>query len=104
MSTERRFVGTSHQAEATPHRQEAGRNRHDAAYDYAVKSHTHMWLVIVQHHASEKLLDSIDNPETEGLPLLDVDTMLGPPALVCYVCETPYDRQARRRKCPGEPK
>lgn len=105
MTAERRFVGTGHQQEATPHRQETGRERHGQEYAYALAAHVHMWVVIVEHHASDKLLDSIDgDPDTHGMPLLDVDTMLGQPAVVCYVCENSYSRATRRRKCLGEPR
>lgn len=97
------WTGTGVQQEATPHRQLAGRARHDRLYAEALATHSHLWQVFVQHLASDTMLDARDGVAADGPGYLDVDTLLGPPMIVCYVCEQPYSPELRRARCPGEP-
>lgn len=103
VSSEGLLVPTGVLQEVTPHRQQQGRDAHDTAYEYAVKSQTHMWVVTIAHRATDSVLDAADG-KPDAQPVLDADTMLGAPAVGCYVCEQVYTPQQRRRKCPGEPK
>lgn len=96
------LVGTGHQQEATPHRQDQASDRLASLYTTAVKSETHLWLVILTHVASPTMLDSADGEPVKA-GLLDLDTMVGVPAVACYVCETGYEPRLRRRKCAGDP-
>lgn len=98
-----RWVGTGQTQEANPTRQIAAADRLDALTDYATKSETHLWLVLITHHASDAMLDAFDSPDPTHLPLLDVESMVGMPATVCMVCEQVYEPRLRRRKCPGDP-
>lgn len=88
--------------EITEARQDMIMERADADYVYHIKSETHYWVVFVQHKAVDSLLDSIDGTSDERR-VLDFDTITGPPAVLCYICETSYEPQLRKRKCPGEP-
>lgn len=103
---EGRLIPTGVLQEVNPTRQQHARETGDAAYEYAVKSHTHLWTVIVQHRATDAILDSHDGTTTDNdsLPILDADTMTGPPSIGCFVCEQGYEPRLRRRKCPGEPR
>lgn len=55
----------------------------------------------MHHLASDQFLDAHDNGSGAGL--LDLDTMMGPPMIGCFVCEEPYSAAARRSRCAGEP-
>lgn len=101
-AAEGKLLGLGQMQEATPHRQEIGRDRLTAEAEYAEKAHTHLWIVIVTHKASDQVLDQHDGVSAD-LPILDVDTLLGPPYVGCFVCETPYEPRLRHRKCAGEP-
>jgi hypothetical protein len=96
------WVGTGHQQEIPAARLAAAADRMDAAYAYAVKSETHLWVVTLAHLATEGTLDAFDGATTT--PLLDADTLLTRPATGCYVCEQNYEPRLRRRRCPGEPR
>jgi len=100
---EGRLIPTGILQEVNPTRQEHARETGNADYDYAVKSQTHYWIVVVSHRATDAVLDSHDGV-TGDLPILDADTMTGPPSVGCMVCEEPYTSRLRRRKCPGEPR
>lgn len=97
------WTSTGAQQEATPHRQRVGFDRHLALYEQALANRTHMWHVLVQHTASPRFLDAVDGNQLDGPGLLDVDTLLGPPMVGCFVCEQSYSPQLRRTRCPGEP-
>jgi hypothetical protein len=96
------WVGTGHQQEIPAARLAAAADRMDAAYAYAVKSETHLWVVTLAHLATEGTLDAFDG--ATNTPLLDADTLLTRPAAGCYVCEQNYEPRLRRRRCPGEPR
>lgn len=100
---EGQLIPTGQMQEINPTRQINARAASDADYDYHLKAQTHYWIVIVSHKANTSVLDSHDGVST-GLPILDADTMLGPPATACYICEAGYEPRLRRRKCPGEPR
>jgi len=97
------LTSTGVRQEANPTRQMAAGDELDRLEAYAVKSRTHLWLIMLTHKANEAFLDQYDNPDPAAMPLLDLDTMVGRPALLCYVCEEPYSSRLRRRRCPGEP-
>lgn len=97
------FVGIGDRQEVTPHRQEVARSEARKAFDFAVKSETHLWTVVMSHRASDALLDAVEGLTPDSMPLLDTDTLLDPPSVGCMVCEQPYEPRLRRRKCPGEP-
>lgn len=98
------MVGTGDLQELNPHRQQYARTRLDEAESYARASETHMWLVILTHKGTDAMLDAFDSPDPAAMPILDVDTMMGSPAIACFVCEAIYEPRLRRRKCPGDPK
>lgn len=98
------FYSTGHEQEATPHRQLAGRARSELLYDDAVANKRHLWQVFVVHLASDSMLDARDGVDSDGPGYLDVDTLMGPPAIACFVCEQPYAPELRRAACPGEPR
>lgn len=75
------------------------KNRLDREYNYAKRSHTHLWQAIITHKLS---VQALENMETESL-ILDAESMMGLPLIGCFVCEQPYSRELLRRKCPGEP-
>jgi hypothetical protein len=100
---EREWVALGDKQEATPARQRAAMADLDAAYSYAVKSKTHLWIATTAHRLSESTLDAFDGKSTE-MPILDAENLIAPPALGCYVCEGPYEPLLRLRRCPGEPK
>jgi hypothetical protein len=96
-----RIVGTGHQQEATPHRQLLAAAELERLAEYHQRARTHLWLVLLTHKATDAMLDGYDDPA--DMPILDVDSMVGLPALVCYICETAYQPRLRHRRCPGEP-
>lgn len=98
----RQWTGQGEQ-EISGDRQRVGLSRHEELYRYAVASKTHMWVAVISHAASDDLLRAMTGDDEASLPILDVDTMLGPPAIGCYVCEQTYEPQLRLRRCPGEP-
>lgn len=77
-------------------------DRLGAAYEYAEKSQTHMWVATLAHRLGNTALDAIDGAAGEPLNL-DAESLLMMPAIGCYVCEQNYEPRLRRRKCPGEP-
>lgn len=95
------IIGTGHTQEATPHRQARAADELERLADYHQKAQTHLWLVLLTHKATDAMLDGYDDPA--DMPILDVDSMVGMPALVCYICEVAYEPRLRRRRCPGEP-
>jgi len=99
---EARLVSTGIQQEANEGRQQHAKDRLERAEAYALKSQTHLWVVLVAYQATDAILDAQEGIQGEGLPLLDLDNMLGQPSIGCYVCEQPYDSRQRFRKCPGE--
>lgn len=99
---DRRWVGLGDEQEVTAARQEHARAAFDKAYEYAVRAHEHLWIVTLAHHATDGTLDALDGA-SDQMPLLDADTLAFPPGVGCYVCEEPYNRRERRRRCKGEP-
>lgn len=99
---DREWTGLGDQQEITTHRQLLAETKFDAAYAYAVRAGTHLWVITLLHQATDGTLDAFDGKD--GTPLLDADTLLMRPAVGCYVCEESYDPRLRRRRCPGEPK
>lgn len=99
---EAKLIGSGITQEVTPHRQTVARTQLEADEEYAKKAGVHLWIVILTHRATDRLLDTQDGSSTD-LPILDVDTLTAPPYVGCYVCETPYEPRLRRRRCPGEP-
>lgn len=99
---EREWEGTGVAQEVTPHRLQLAASRMDDAMAYAVKSETHLWVILMTHRATDATLDVIDGKD--GQPLLDADTLLSKPNVGCYVCEQAYAPSLRRRRCPGEPR
>lgn len=87
--------------EVNPGRQVAGRADFDRAYEYAVKSSTHLWIAAVSYRISDASLDF--DGVSDDLLILDSENLTGPPGIGCYVCEQVYAPHLRRRKCPGEP-
>lgn len=73
--------------------------RVDRAFAYAVKSQTHLWVATTAYLVSDHALDHL---ESEPLQL-DLENLAMAPALGCYVCEQPYSRRLRTRRCTGEP-
>lgn len=70
--------------------------------EYALKSRTHLWIVTVAHKATDQLLDAFDGKDG-AQPILDAETLWMRPAASCFVCEQPYARRLRHRRCPGDP-
>lgn len=100
------WKGLGEFVELTPDRQIRTRKTSTDAYDYALKSQTHLWAVVMSHRVSENLLDYLDKgtaADPADMPILDNETLLDPPAPGCLVCEQPYSQRLRRRRCPGEP-
>lgn len=102
MTGEGRWVGMGDQQEATPHRLEQATTRLEREQATAVKSQAHLWLVLLTHKASDAMLDAFADPDPANVPILDLDTLMGQPAVVCYVCEQPFTQRDRLRRCPGE--
>lgn len=100
------WFGSGVHQEVTPARQESMAEALEKAEAYAVKSQTHLWLLMVTYKAPDGFLDVQDGLATPGDAgtILDADVMMGTPALVCYLCEQPYHRSLRFRRCPGEPR
>lgn len=100
------FVGTGIHQEVTPARQVSMADALEAAESYARKSQTHLWLLMVTYKVPDGFLDAQDGLGRADAPeaILDPDVMLGSPALMCYLCEQPYNRSLRFRKCAGEPR
>lgn len=94
--------GIGQQVELTPGRQQAARDEFERRVSYAIKSETHLWIVTLAHYASDQLIEAMAG-NTDALPLLDTETLAFPPVTGCYVCEEPYDRRLRHRKCKGDP-
>lgn len=70
----------------------------------AVKMERHLWIVLMAHRGTDKMLDAWDKAlvDPDSPPTLDADTLMANPALACYVCDVAYEPRLRRRKCPGE--
>lgn len=98
-----KLIPTGILQEVNPTRQIHSQETGNADFDYHVKAKTHYWIVLVQHKATDRLLDNIDGLGGE-LPILDADTMSGMPVTCCMICEVAYEPRLRRRKCPGEPR
>lgn len=98
-----RLLPTGVMQEINPNRQIHAKSRGDEALEYAKKAETHLWLVFVQHFATNGVLDAHDGIKTAA-PILDADTMADLPRVFCLVCEEPYEPRLRHRKCPGEPR
>lgn len=101
----REFRGTGERQHASPHRIEGSMAELGRLETYHTKAQTHLWVLMLTHRATDVLLDQMDAQEQDAsvTPILDVDTMLGQPGLICYICEASYEPRLRRRKCPGEP-
>lgn len=101
-----RLTDTGMAMEVTPARQASAGTALEAAEDYARKSQTHLWLLLITYKVPDAFLDAQDGlkPKDDPTAILDPDAILGVPALVCYLCEQPYDRRLRHRRCPGEPR
>lgn len=97
-----RMFGTGIHQEVTPRRQEVAMDALERDRAYHEKAGTHLWIVVVVHRASDGLLDGVDDPDRADLRLIDADTMAGPPAVACFICEQAYEPRLRRRRCPGE--
>lgn len=97
------FLGTGVKQEVSPHRQRSAAAQAEQAYEYAVKSQTHQWVVLLQHRATESILDGFEGVG-DAFPSLDADTLNGPPMVGCSVCEQAFEPALRRRRCPGEPR
>ncbi len=97
------WIPQGDQQEIPKSRWEAASQRFDTAYQYAVKSQTHLWIVTLIHTATDQTLDAFDG-RGDSSPILDADTIAAAPAVGCFVCEEPYDPRFRLRRCPGEPR
>jgi hypothetical protein len=65
---------------------------------YHERSGTHMWQAMLCHTISTEALGKMgDTP-----PLFDGETLIFA-AIGCFICETPYKRELRLLRCPGEP-
>lgn len=69
-------------------------------YDFAIKSHTHLWQAIAMYSISDNALKNLNK---EALHL-DVENMMGLPMIGCFVCEQPFNSKMIYGRCPGEPK
>lgn len=98
-----RLIGTGFIQEVSPDRQVRARDTFRTAYDNAVATRTHLWIVTMAHNASDVFLDHVDGSGAD-IPIFDMDTMIGPPAIGCYVCEHSYTPALRGTRCPGEPR
>jgi hypothetical protein len=97
------WQGLGVSTEITEDRQKNARINADVEEDFHRLSKTHMWVVFLSHKASDQLLDALDG-SPDAHPMLDADTLLGPPATGCLICEQRYDPILRKRACPGDPR
>lgn len=91
------------QQEVAASRWEHAEEQFKAAYEYAVKAQTHLWIVALSHRASDATLDSFDGT-SDQVPILDAETLTSRPMAGCYICEQNYEPRLRLRRCPGEPR
>lgn len=101
---EGRFLSTGQMQEVPGSRQKHQLSTFHERVEYHLKAETHLWTVALLHYASEGLLKAFGGETPDSLPLLDADSLTGPPAVGCYICETQYEPQLRLRKCPGGPR
>lgn len=92
--------GTGVHLEATADRQLSAQTRLRARYTESIRTHTHLWNVVVQHFISDEALRGIEHGDA---PLLDLETLAGVPAIGCYICEQLYEPRLLRSRCRGEP-
>lgn len=100
---EREWQGLGDEQLIDGNRQLRALSRFDLDHQYAIKSETHLWVVMVTHRATDQMLEAFLDPEA-GEPMLDAETLAQPPALLCWVCSQPFSQRLRMRKCPGEPR
>lgn len=87
------LTGRGPTVEATSEHQLSGHKRFDEKLGYARKAGDHFWVAIAYY--------VIDDPSATPFHL-DLENIGGPPALVCYRCETPYEPQLLKRRCKGD--
>jgi len=73
--------------------------RHARDYEYALKSQSHLWVATTAYKLSDEAVDNMTTTEIN----LDLENMLMSPAIGCFICEEPFTRRLRHRKCAGEP-
>lgn len=76
----------------------------DSRVEYAEKSGTHLWVTRLDFATDTEtlnFLDSADDDQFQGATSFDVGNLVRPPAVVCSVCDDPYERRLRDRRCKG---
>ena len=63
------------------------------AYEKALVARTHLWIAMVAYHLADP----------SNASRLDIDQLIGPPNVGCFVCEMPYTGKAGGI-CSGEPR
>lgn len=98
----REWSGLGNGQTINPQRQVGARSAFDADVSFAEKSHTHLWVVMITHRATDQMLDAFGDPDDSNMPILDADTLAQPPAVICWICTQPYEPRLRLRRCNGD--
>jgi hypothetical protein len=82
------------QQEVPEHRLDQAYSRFVALCDAARWARTHLWIASLGYLVAVPLTNS---------SILDVDNLVIPPQIGCFICEQPYERGAETTACPGDP-